>query len=426
MPSSFQITCLAEPMVQLPALETSPGLKGKKILSIRNSSTEAIIELIQSIITSNPKVDEPFFVMDLGVIVELFKNWNHSLKNVRPYYAVKCNPDPAFLGTMAALGAGFDCASRGEIEAVLALGVTADRIIYANPCKPESHIKLAAEVGVNLTTFDSVHELPKIKKHHPKCSLLLRLKAPDDSGARRRLGTKYGALPEEVEPLLLAAKEAELTVIGVSFHVGSGATNSDTYRTAIASARAVFDVADKVGGARMRMLDIGGGFSVGTQFEETTNVIKMAIETYFSDIPELEVIAEPGRVFAETASTLATNIVGKRVRGKVREYWVNDGIHGSFSCIKNDTATVTMIPLACYSSSNNVMCVGKVRYSSTIFGPTCDSMDTIRKEEMLPELEVGDWLVSPNMGAYTKSMGSDFNGFLTSGICVYLGYSDGY
>lgn len=53
-------------------------------------------------------------------------------------------------------------------------------------------------------------------------------------------------------------------------------------------------------------------------------------------------------------------------------------------------------------------------------------MDTIRKEEMLPELEVGDWLVSPNMGAYTKSMGSDFNGFLTSGICVYLGCSGGY
>lgn len=89
----------------------------------------------------------------------------------------------------------------------------------------------------------------------------------------------------------------------------------------------------------MRMLDIGGGFSAGAQFEETTNVLKIAIETYFSDIPELEVIAEPGRVFAETAY-LATNIVGKRVRGKVREYWINDGIHGSFSCIKNDTATV--------------------------------------------------------------------------------------
>lgn len=128
--------------------------------------------------------------MDLGVIVELFKNWNHSFKNVRPYYAVKCNPDPAFLGTMAALGSDFDYASLGEIEAVLALGVTADRIIYANPCKPESRIKLAAEVGVNLTTFDSIHELPKIKKHHPKCSLLLRLKAPDDSGVRRPLGSK--------------------------------------------------------------------------------------------------------------------------------------------------------------------------------------------------------------------------------------------
>ncbi|KAM0938675.1 putative ornithine decarboxylase [Dioscorea sansibarensis] len=426
MLSPFQLPPLALSMVQRSGLETSPGLKGKKILSLRNSSTDAIVELIQSIIISNPNVNEPFFVMDLGVIVELFKKWNQSMENVQPYYAVKCNPDPAFLGTMAALGACFDCASRGEIEAVQALGVTADRIIYANPCKPESHIKLAAEVGVNLTTFDSIHELPKIKKHHPNCSLLLRLKVPDDSGARRPLGTKYGALPEEVEPLLRAAKEAELTVIGVSFHVGSGATNSDTYRTAIVSAKAVFDVAEKVGGARMRILNIGGGFSAGTQFEETANVIKTAIKTYFSAVPELEVIAEPGRVFAETALTLATNIIGKRVRGEVREYWINDGIHGSFSCIKNDTANVTMMPLACYSGSNNVMCAGKMRYSSTIFGPTCDAMDTILKEELLPELEVGDWLVSSNMGAYTKSMGSDFNGFSTSGIRIYLGYPSGY
>uniref|UniRef100_A0A0D9VG13 Orn/DAP/Arg decarboxylase 2 N-terminal domain-containing protein n=1 Tax=Leersia perrieri TaxID=77586 RepID=A0A0D9VG13_9ORYZ len=69
-----------------------------------------------------------------------------------------CNPNPALLGALAGLGAGFDCASRAEMEAVLALGVAAERIVYANPCKLESHLEYAASVGVDLTTFDSEEE----------------------------------------------------------------------------------------------------------------------------------------------------------------------------------------------------------------------------------------------------------------------------
>lgn len=106
---------------------------------------------------------------------------------------------------MAALGTNFDCASQAEIESILSLGVSPDRIIFANPCKAESHIKYAASVGVNLTTFDSIDELKKMQKCHPKCDLIIRIKAPDDSGARYPLDSKFGALHEEVETLLQAA-----------------------------------------------------------------------------------------------------------------------------------------------------------------------------------------------------------------------------
>ena len=55
--------------------------------------------------------------------------------------AVKCNDDPVLLQTLAALGAGFDCASKQEITTILNLGVDPSRIIYANPCKQKSHIR---------------------------------------------------------------------------------------------------------------------------------------------------------------------------------------------------------------------------------------------------------------------------------------------
>ena len=50
-------------------------------------------------------------------------------------------------------------------------------------------------------------------------------------------------------------------------------------------------------------------------------------------------------------------------------------------------------------------------YPSTVFGPTCDGLDKVVEQTMIPELAVGDWLVFPHMGAYTVSAGSKFNGF---------------
>jgi ornithine decarboxylase len=105
-------------------------------------------------------MEDAFYVLDLGLLVRLFQGWVQSMPRVRPFYAVKCSPDRALLTTLAALGAGFDCASKAEISQVLDLGVATDRIVFANPCKMQSHVAYAASVGVNLTTFDSESEVP--------------------------------------------------------------------------------------------------------------------------------------------------------------------------------------------------------------------------------------------------------------------------
>ncbi|KAL5778291.1 hypothetical protein ACOSP7_011217 [Xanthoceras sorbifolium] len=404
----------------LPIILGAPGVKGKSVTKLTKKG--GLTEFMQSIIVEKQEVKEPFYVLNLGVVMSLHEKWTRNLPMIHPFYAVKCNPEPALLGTLAALGANFDCASKGEIEAVLALGVSPDRIVFANPCKAESHIKYAARVGVNLTTFDSRDELDKIRKWHPECKLLIRIKPPLECKTRRELSSKFGALAEEILPLLRAVKAFGLSVVGVAFHIGSAATDLRPYCEAIAAAKAVFETAILLGMPKMHVLDVGGGFTADSYFDEAVPVIKAALQDYFSNEPGLTVISEPGRFFAETSSTLATNIIGKRVRGELREYWINDGTYGSLNGIQRDniSPTFTCTPLAWKSSPSNPTCKGLNTFKSTVFGPTCDSLDTVLKGHLLPELQVSDWLVFPEMGAYTAAGGSNFNGFNMASTSTYL------
>ncbi|KAK7409887.1 hypothetical protein VNO78_00270 [Psophocarpus tetragonolobus] len=412
----------AEPL-SLKQIVCASGIKGKRVTAL-SAEENGITDFIQKVIADKPDMETPFSVLDLGVVMGLMDNWACKLPTVQPFYAVKCNNNLSLVGALAALGSSFDCASKAEIESVLSLGVSPDRIIFANPCKPESHIRYAATVGVNVTTYDSKDEVLKIRRCHPTCELLLRIKPPQDSGARNCLGLKYGALPEEVPELLKAAHGAGLKVIGVSFHIGSGGADSRAYHGAISAAKSIFETASRLGMGRMRVLDIGGGFTSGCSFDTAAVKINAAMEANFGEEEGLVVIGEPGRYFAETAFTLATRVIGKRVRGEVREYWIDDGIYGTLNNIMFDYATVTCTPLACTSKQENPTCRDLKTYPSTVFGPTCDSIDTVLRDYQLPELEVDDWLVFPNMGAYTTSSGTNFNGFSSSAKSTFLAYSN--
>ena len=67
-------------------------------------------------------VEDPFYVVDLGRIFELHTEWTRALPGVCPFYAVKCNGDRGLLKTLAALGTGFDCASKVRLMAGVQVG----------------------------------------------------------------------------------------------------------------------------------------------------------------------------------------------------------------------------------------------------------------------------------------------------------------
>ncbi|XP_022818190.1 ornithine decarboxylase 1-like [Spodoptera litura] len=366
-------------------------------------------DLIREIVESGTQED-PFYVMDLGEVVARYHRWKELMPRVEPFYAVKCNDDKLLVSTLAALGTGFDCASKAEIELVTSIGVAPDRIIFANPAKMASHIRFASAVGVDVMTFDSETELMKIKQYMPHAQLVIRIRC-DAASAQCPLGIKFGCDPVTEAPRLLKlAAVFGLDVIGVSFHVGSGASETDVYARAIALSRALFLVGHNVGHKAMRILDIGGGFPGGTHtsIQEVSAVINSALEEHFPD-RSVRVIAEPGRYFAAAAYTLAAMVHAKReVTSKEcadethTMYFINDGVYGSFNCVLYDHQHVVAEPL-----NDN----GSVPAPCSVWGPTCDGLDCVLPATRLPSLAIGDWLIFRDMGAYTLPVASPFNGF---------------
>lgn len=366
--------------------------------------------------------EDAFFIADLSDVVKKHKNWVSKMPRVEPYYAVKCNNDPGILQVLAALGTGFDCASKAEIEQVLSLGVDSSRIVYANPCKMRSNIKYARDENVSKMTFDNEEELNKIKEFYPEAELIIRI-LPPPSKAVCNLGCKYGVHPEDTLDLLEKAKLLGLNVTGVSFHVGSGCLEAEAFRKAVVAARKVFDNA-KLIGYNLDLLDIGGGFPGFYQpdinFDDVTTTINNSINKLFPEGSGIQIIAEPGRYYAASAYTLAANVIAKRkVQPCMPEeqtqlmYYINDGVYGSFNCILYDHADI------------EVECMKDIEqektFPSSLWGPTCDGLDCILPKTQMPRLDVGDWVYFRNMGAYTLAAGSTFNGIPRAKVYHFIG-----
>ncbi|MCJ1425608.1 Ornithine decarboxylase [Sticta canariensis] len=368
--------------------------------------------------------EDAFFVADMGEVYRQHLRWKMKLKRVKPHYAVKCNPDTEVLRLLAALDTGFDCASKTEIEQVLALGVDPSRIIYAQPCKTKSYMRYASQQGVKQMTFDNADELYKTKALFPDAELFLRI-LTDDSTSSCRLSLKFGASLDGTKELLALAKALDLKVVGVSFHIGSGASDPQSFAKAVQDSRFVFDQAEDMG-FEMKTLDVGGGFS-GDLFEDMAHVLSEALDDHFP--PSVRIIGEPGRYYVASAFTLACNIIARRdiqdpiTRLTSYMLYINDGVYGNFSNIIFDhqNPSPRILSRRCDEGEQSTRIT---EYS--IWGPSCDGIDRISGHCTLRGiLDVGDWLYFEEMGAYTKCSATRFNGFTNKHDVLYVSSEPG-
>lgn len=121
-------------MEQYPEISgLSKLLQENNVVLIGNHEKHSDYDIIESILEDHDH-NASFYIVDLGEIIRRYRRWVQLLPNVKPYYAVKCNPNAVICRLMSFLGSGFDVASKNEMNIVKSDAKYGD-IIYAHPYK---------------------------------------------------------------------------------------------------------------------------------------------------------------------------------------------------------------------------------------------------------------------------------------------------
>jgi ornithine decarboxylase len=351
----------------------------------------------------------PLLVVDCEQVRRQYHSLKAALPGVDLHYALKPLPHAAVVACLRDEGAFFDLATTGEVELVKAQGIPAERCIHTHPIKRDSDIRDALRYGVKTFVVDNPDEIRKFARYRKRAELLVRVsfRSPD---AVVDLSRKFGCEPGAVLGLIEQARRMGIRVRGLSFHVGSQATEPTKYVEAIRACTNLIAEALLAGLPSLDILDIGGGFPVAYN-EAVTPIDQFCapIREALTKLPaHIRVIAEPGRFIAAPAAIAISSVMGKAKRDGRWWYYLDDGLYGSYSGQLFDHARY---PVATLRQEGEL-------FPSVLAGPTCDSIDVIDDNIQLPELEVGDLIVGRKMGAYTWASATDFNFFKRAKVVV--------
>ena len=322
----------------------------------------------------------------------------------RSIYAVKANPSPDLIQTLWANGiTHFDVASISEVRLVAGL-LPDSTLCFMHPVKAEEAIREAYHVhGVRIFSLDTLEELAKIERATANAhdlTLCVRLRVSSEH-SKLSLASKFGAEPNEVKDLLIAARQSA-DALGICFHVGSQAMKPAAYSEAMERVRAAIVSA----GVTVDVVDVGGGFPSSYPGMEPPplEVFFDVIHRAFESLPvsySSELWCEPGRALCAEYSSLIVRV--EKRRGD--ELYINDGAYGALfdaahigwrfpvDLLRNEAVHTKLHPFSFY-------------------GPTCDDLDHMAGPFHLPaDVEASDYIEIGMLGAYGCAMRTGFNGF---------------
>ncbi|MFC8680035.1 type III PLP-dependent enzyme [Microbacterium ureisolvens] len=359
----------------------------------------------------------PLLLLDPDRVRRQYRHLRDALPFVGFHYAVKALAHDTVLDVLDEAGCGFDVAGSEELALLTRRGVDASRIIHTHPIKKPAEITEALAVGVRTFVVDNDVEIEKFRGAPADTRLLVRL-AYRSPHAKSDLSSKFGVGPFEAAHLVERALAAGVAVAGFSYHVGSQLDDPGRFAAAAADTLELMGILERRLNVQFDTLDIGGGFPASYDAEsaaidDLAAVLRPVLEPHAR---RLDIIAEPGRVMVADAMTLVTSVVGIAERADGRWYYLDDGLYGSYSNVL--TEDVHPLIFAARDLAATDPWTGRVSAGArtaehrwaTLAGPTCDSSDVVAREMLLPDLHVGDLLVSPTMGAYTTVTATRFNG----------------
>ncbi|MBM4417299.1 MAG: type III PLP-dependent enzyme [Chloroflexi bacterium] len=363
--------------------------------------TDALeLRLTEELLGRSRLLPTPHLMVDRRIVRANYRRLLGALAPCTVSYAVKANPDPGILATLAVEGCDFEVASEAEMRLALDAGAAPGRITSSNPVKPPSFVAAARAVGVRAFAIDSPAEVEKIAHHAPGSDVYVRI-AVDNSESAWPLSRKHGADPNEAIALLGGAARQGLHPIGVTFHVGSQCLSPHAWRGALLHCARIWDEAERHGIA-LSLLNIGGGFPVRhltqvPEAEEIGQVVRHHIRELFP--ADIRVAAEPGRGLVGSAGVLVAEVIGLADRGDERWAFLDAGV---FNGLMETIGGIRYEFLTERTAESRIV---------TLAGPSCDSVDTIQTGVPMPEVEIGDRVYVMATGAYTLSYASEFNGF---------------
>jgi ornithine decarboxylase len=356
-------------------------------------------------------LETPFLVVDTPTVARHYDELLAAFPFASIYYAVKANPAPEILKLLRDRGSKFDIASVYELDRVLGLGVSPDRVSYGNTIKKSRDIRYFYDRGVNLYATDSEADLRNIAKAAPGSRIYVRILTEGTQTADWPLSRKFGCQIDMAMDLLVLARDLGLVPYGVSFHVGSQQRDIGAWDAAIGKVKVIFERLKEEDGIDLKLINIGGGFPANymTKTHELSTyaeeIIRYLREDFGDEMPEI--ILEPGRSLVANAGILVSEVVliSRKSRTGLHR-WVYVDV-GKFSGLIETMGESIKYPV--YSEK-----LGEFE-EAVIAGPTCDSADIMYEDHKYPlplNLAIGDRLYWFSTGAYTTSYSAiEFNGF---------------
>ncbi len=379
------------------------------IPTLRRSNGELLLEDVPlSAIAA--QFGTPTYVYSRAALSDAFAAYQHALQG-RPAlvcYAVKANSNLGVLSVFAALGAGFDIVSGGELARVLAAGGNAAQVVFSGVGKTRAEMRQALQAGIRCFNVESATELERLNdvagELGVRAPIALRVNPDVDPKTHPYISTglksnKFGvAFTEALALYRRAATLPHLRISGIACHIGSQLLDPAPMAEAAAKVLGLVD-ALAAEGIRLQHIDLGGG--LGIRYRDET---PPAVADYLAPLLKVfegrseELCFEPGRSLVGNAGLLLTRV----------EY-LKPGAEKNFAIV--DAAMNDLARPALYDAYHEVVAVTErtlppQRYE--IVGPICESGDFLAHDRSLSIAE-DDLVALLSAGAYGMTMSSNYN-----------------
>lgn len=368
-----------------------------------------------------PRLDElagrfgtPLYVYDAGAIEARVRAFQSAFADLDFLlaFSVKANGNLGVLSRIAALGAGADIVSEGELARALAAGIPAERIVFAGVGKTRAEMHRALEAGILAFHVESPEELAALAEvaeavGRPapvgiRVNPDIHTDTPHEYTRTGHAATKFGiAVEQALELFRWAHRHPWIQLRGIDVHIGSQILEVDPYRRALET---VLDVVDTLAaeGIHLETLDLGGGFGVGYTGGDALSAEALAALT----VPlvkgrGLRLLLEPGRSIVAEAGVLVTRVLYRKEAGG-KTFVITDAGMTELLRPSHYDGWHAIVPVSAPDPS-------RVPQPVDVVGPVCETGDFLARGRTLVLPEPGELLAVGTAGAYGFTMASNYN-----------------